>query len=296
MTVYDTINGMIFVVLGVMGLVFGSFVNATVWRLHEQEVLVSRKERAKKTRNRLQLEDLSILQGRSMCTHCHHQLTAADLIPVFSYIWLRGRCRYCHKPIQDTPLAELLVPVVFIVSYIWWPYTFTSVWSSGNIYFYLWLAMAVGFVILALYDVCWLILPDKVVFPLIGLAFIEVVIRATVFGGGVAAVADASWGAVCLSGLFWVLYAASRGRWIGFGDVKLAVAIGLLVGGPINAVLVLFIASLVGTAFAVPLLARRQATATTRLPFGPLLIVATIVVMLFGSSIAAWYGSFLVVH
>src|SRR3712207_8803460 len=54
-------------------------------------------------------------------THCGHALATKDLIPVFSYVWLRGKCRYCGVRIQDSPLAEVLTPLLFIVSYVFWP-------------------------------------------------------------------------------------------------------------------------------------------------------------------------------
>src|SRR5690606_23636863 len=84
----------------VSGLILGSFVNAFVWRLHEKKDWVG---------------------GRSECPHCHHKLAPKDLVPVLSWLSLGGKCRYCHKPIPDSPLVELAVPVLFVLSYIFWP-------------------------------------------------------------------------------------------------------------------------------------------------------------------------------
>src|SRR4029079_16791155 len=91
---------MILFLLVVFGLVFGSFINALVWRLHAGRDWV---------------------KERSECTHCHHPLAPKDLVPVISWLWLRGRCRYCHKPIDDSPLVELAVPFLFVLSYCFWP-------------------------------------------------------------------------------------------------------------------------------------------------------------------------------
>lgn len=277
------------IVLAVLGLVFGSFVNALVWRLHEREE-PEEKGNSRKERPR----NLSMLTGRSMCTHCGHELAAADLVPVLSYLWLRGRCRYCRKPIEDTPLAELLTAVVFVVSYLWWP---TSLEGDGftvsKVLFVLWLAFVVGFVALAIYDIRWFLLPDRIVYPLIVLALIQVALRVFAFGGGWPVVAEAAWGVLFTAGLFFAIFEVSDGAWIGFGDVKLAIVLGLLVGGPIRALLLLFIASLLGSLVAIPLLVRGRATARTPLPFGPFLLAATVVVVLFGSHITAWYANFL---
>src|SRR4051812_13278636 len=100
---------MIIAVLIVFGLCLGSFVNALVWRVHEQEA-------AKKPNKKL-----SVLNGRSMCPHCEHELAAKDLIPVLSWLSLGGKCRYCHKPIsKQYPLVELLTALLVVGSYIWW--------------------------------------------------------------------------------------------------------------------------------------------------------------------------------
>src|SRR5206468_2175714 len=106
---------MIYVALIALGLIFGSFVNALVWRLHEQEELREQIEtlkskkgsKASLTKLETQLRSRSMLHGRSMCSHCHHELAAKDLVPLFSWLWLRGKCRYCSVKIQDNPWVEI---------------------------------------------------------------------------------------------------------------------------------------------------------------------------------------------
>lgn len=281
---------MIIICLIALGLVFGSFSNAVIWRLHMQQ---DGKRKAKKLG--LSDTDLSIVRGHSVCTHCGHSLSAVDLVPVASYLWLRGRCRYCHKPIEDTPLAELLLPALFVASYVWWPYDLSAPGIGyGRVLFGLWLAALVGFVILAIYDIRWLLLPDRVVFPLIALAALAVVLQAAVFHDGVGVLATAAWGVLLTAGIFYVLYGVSRGTWIGFGDVKLAIALGLFVGGPVPALLLVFIASLAGSLSAIPLLLKGKSAGSTRIPFGPFLLLATVIVMLFGPTLTDWYLGLLV--
>jgi len=231
-----------------------------------------------------------------MCIHCHHQLSVLDLVPVVSYLWLRGKCRYCGKPIEDTPVAELLVPVLFVASYVWWPQDLSAVAvTAAWVIFVAWLMCLVMFVILALYDFKWYLLPDRVVFPLIGLAGIIVILRAVALGSGWDAVISAAWGVALTAGLFYAIYVISKGTWIGFGDVKLAIALGLLVGGPLNALLLLFLASLFGSVSALPLLIRGKLVSSTRIPFGPFLLLATVIVVLFGAGLSAWYSGLLIV-
>ncbi|HTH72241.1 MAG TPA: prepilin peptidase [Candidatus Pristimantibacillus sp.] len=261
---------MIVFLLIVFGLIFGSFVNALVWRLHEHRDWV---------------------KERSECPNCHHTLAAKDLVPVFSWLSLGGKCRYCHRPIPDSPLVELSLPILFVVSYIYWPEPLSG---AGLYSFIFWLIFLVGFVALAVYDLKWFLLPNVIVFPLIALAVVDVAGRALLFRGGWQDLLGSAVGAAIISGLFFLIYQFSRGRWIGFGDVKLAIVLGLLAGGSLPALLVLFIASLVGTVFSLPMVVAGRASRKSHLPFGPMLIIGVIVVVLFGQAIIDWYTSFVI--
>ncbi len=256
---------MITVMLGALGLVFGSFVNALVWRLHEHRNWMSE---------------------RSECPHCHHQLAAKDLIPVLSWLYLRGKCRYCHAKIEDSPLVEIATMVFFVVSYLWWPVAFEG---AGLFRFVLWLIFVVGFVALTVYDLRWMLLPDKIVFPLASLAALQVVGVALFFHGGWHVVFGSFAGVLMVSGLFYLIFQLSKGAWIGGGDVKLGLALGLLAGSPLNAVLLLFVASVSGLLFSLPQLFRGKFSGKTQLPFGPFLILGLFVVVLFGNGIVDWY-------
>jgi len=266
------------IIIFVLGLAWGSFVNAFVWRLHEQE---SSKKLSKK-----QKKDLSIVHGRSMCSICHHPLAWYDLLPVLSWVLLRGKCRYCHKPIADPPLVEALLPVLFVVSYISWPYGFDT---AGWTLFVLWLVFLVGFMALAVYDLRWMELPNKIIYPLIGLVVVQVFVKGWATGEMVQAISGAFLGFLLIGGLFYVLYQVSKGRWIGGGDVKLAFVLGPLVGGGIEAVLVIFFASVIGTIVSVPFMAKKSLRMTSRIPFGPFLLLATFIVYLYGDDILHWY-------
>lgn len=270
---------MIILILVLLGLCLGSFTNALVWRLHEQGA--GQNKPPKKVP-----KQLTISQGRSVCPGCRHQLNGWDLIPVFSWVWLRGKCRYCHKPISPQyPLVELLMASLFIASYVFWPFGWDAV---GIIKFVIWLPMLVIFIALLIYDYRWQLLPNRLVYPAGVLAAGQVVLIALVTGD-VAFVITALIGVLCLGGLFYALFQLSDGSWIGGGDVRLGVVIGLLVGGPVRAVLVLFVASLLGTAVALPGLSRKSSLMKHRVAFGPFLIIATIVIYLFGTAVVDWY-------
>lgn len=277
---------MITLALAILGLTLGSFVNAFVWRLHEQEMLRAKKKPAKDAEARL--KRLSILQGRSMCPYCGHELATRDLVPVLSWLSLRGRCRYCKKPISwQYPVVELLTGLLFVLSYIWWPLSFHG---AGLVQFVFWLFFVVMFMALAVYDLRWYILPNKVVYPLIWVAIAEVVVVA-LQGKDWHIALNAALGVLIIAGLFYVLFQVSNGAWIGGGDVKLAVVLGLLAATPAKALLVIFFASLIGTVVSVPLALRAKKGLQMKVPFGPFLLAATYIVVLFGTSLIDWYTS-----
>ena len=287
---------MIIVILIVCGLALGSFVNALVWRLNIQSTAdkTSISSNNHKVQAQPNHDRYSILTGRSMCPNCHHELAVEDLIPVLSWILLRGRCRYCGKAIAwQYPIVELLVMILFIVSYIWWPLGFSHI---GVFSFVIWLIFLTAFVALAVYDLRWFLLPDRIVYPLIGLAVFELIVKATYFGGGWSIVTQAFWGVVFLAGIFYLLYIVSKGAWIGFGDVKLAIVLGLIVGGPLSSLLIIFIASSLGSVVVLPMLIRGSAKITTQIPFGPFLLGATLIVVLFGNHITDWYNNLFYLH
>ncbi len=276
----------IIIVLGWLGLAFGSFVNALVWRLREQSK--SQKPKAKK-------QKLSVFRGRSMCVHCRHQLSIADLIPVFSWLARRGKCRYCHRPISwQYPVVELLTAILFVISYVFWPYDFDAL---GIVRFVIWLGMLIGFMALVVYDLRWMLLPNRIIYPLIGLAVTQVIVLSIFSPAGAGdIITGVLWGLAIAGGLFYLLFQFSNGRWIGGGDVKLGFLLGLIVGGPINSLLVLFMASTLGTLVIMPLLLTGKATRQSRIPFGPFLIAAAVIALLFGNAIFAWYNRLLVMN
>ncbi|MGH7233873.1 MAG: hypothetical protein ACREF7_00290, partial [Candidatus Saccharimonadales bacterium] len=98
-------------------------------------------------------------------------------------------------------------------------------------------------------------------------------------------------GLVIGGGAFYVLFQVSSGKWIGGGDVRLGALLGLYLGSAMDAILMIFFASLIGTLYSVPLLASGKMDRKTLIPYGPFLIVAVIILRLFGGSINSWLSS-----
>lgn len=261
-----------------LGLCMGSFVNALVYRLrlHETNPKLSKK--------------YSILKGRSICPDCKHGLAAKDLIPLISWLMLKGKCRYCKKPISaQYPLIEAATAAVFVISYIFWSGELTG---ANILAFIVWLGISVGLIALAVYDIRWMILPNKIIFPLFILVAGNILIQ-SVLSSDYDLVISSLWGVLIGGGIFYVLFQISGGRWIGGGDVKLGFLLGSITGGPVFAFLMLFIASLLGSIFSVPLILKTRLGARTKIAFGPFLILSAMIVTLFGEKIIDLYNNLL---
>lgn len=254
--------------LGLVGLTLGSFANAAVWRLKERR---------------------DILHERSECVHCHHQLAWYDLIPVVSWLTLKGRCRYCKKPISwQYPAVELAVALYFVLSYLLWPLPLESGVHIAQ--FALWLSFGLGLAILFVYDLRWFLLPDRVVFPLIGLGLLSFIVREAPLSPfePVNFTVQLVVSLVPIAGFYYLLYRLSGGRWVGFGDVKLGIFMGLALGWQL-ALLTLVLANVFGSLVTVPGLMTKKLSRTAKVPFGPFLIAAFVVSGLFGPAIIGWY-------
>lgn len=270
---------LIAVILFILGLGFGSFVNALVWRLHKQ--LGS----GQKTRDK----DLSILKGRSMCPNCRHTLAWHDLIPVISWVSLKGRCRYCGKPIsRQYPVVELAMGFIFALSYIFWPVEphFGGQW----LLLATWLASSVGLMALAIYDIRWMLLPNKIIYPTLASV---VAGRAAYIGAFQVRPGHAAWlwalSVAIASGVFYILYMVSQGKWIGFGDVRLGLITGTLLADPYKSLGMIFVASLLGALFVLPHLVKGSKSMASKTPYGPFLIMATGIFVIFGDNLISWY-------
>lgn len=270
-----------FIVLFSLGILFGSFINAWAWRVRQQidddgePIKLNSKNKA----------EYSVLKGRSMCPDCKHTLSAKDLVPVFSWLSLKGKCRYCKAKISPQyPLVELLTAILFVLSY-----------ASINPYNVLgWLTLTtllvglVGLIALAIYDAKWFLLPNKILHPtLIGVFILT--LAQFIAGRSLSQAIDIIGATLVTSGLFLVLFYISKGKWIGGGDISLGLLTGLLIGSTVNAMLSLFIASILGLIFSIPGLANKKLSAKSKIPFGPFLIAGAIIAVLWGQQIAEWY-------
>lgn len=225
-----------------LGTIIGSFLNVLIFRYPENK---------------------NIVTGRSMCPHCQTPLAWWQLIPVISYVLLRGQCAHCTQPISvQYPLVELGYGLLFVV--IWLPFLLAPAPSIPAL-----AALTLQSVIIALLlvlsiiDLRTFLLPDHYMILLAAAAAVYV----WVSGG---TVADSLYGLLAGGGFILFLYLVTDGRGIGFGDVKLAAVLGAIVGLQ-GAVILLLIAFISGGLVGSYLLWRRLASLKTAVPFGPFL-------------------------
>lgn len=278
-------NVVIYLALILTGLCLGSFAGAMVWRLRARQLSEDKAHHEEYDKDEYQrLKKLTTggaAHDRSRCLHCSYVLRWYDLIPLVSWLSLRGKCRQCHIPIGYLePLIELGVALLFVLSFAFWPYPLETPLAITQ--FIIWLVAGVGLAILFSYDTKWFLLPDRVNFVVIGLGVLSVAIVILRSADRLNALLSVVGAAVILSGLYLVLYLISRGKWIGFGDVKLGLGLALLLADWRLAFVALFAANLIGCLIVIPAMISGRLKRDSHVPFGPLLILGFVIAQFAG--------------
>ncbi|HZX49790.1 MAG TPA: prepilin peptidase [Candidatus Paceibacterota bacterium] len=240
------------------GLLVGSFLNAVIYRLEKNE---------------------SALKGRSYCPRCKHQLAWDDLIPLVSFALLGGRCRYCKGRISPQyPIVEIATALLFAAFFVL---------QTEHVFYllYLWVVTSL-LIVLFVYDLRHYILPDKILLPAIGIVLGYRVFE--VWGLGFAWDLRFVVSGFAAALFFFAIFALSRGRAMGFGDVKLALCMGLFLGWP-NIAVALFAAFFAGAVAGIALILFKKKGMKSEVPFGPFLIAGTFVALFWGKLIVDWY-------
>lgn len=236
-----------------------------------------------------------IVKDRSHCPYCQHVLSWQDLIPVLSFIFLKARCRYCGKKISwQYPGVEIAAGLLFAAAVIPGLTRNPVCGIRGDIIrIPLLLAIISFLIIIFVFDLKHYLIPDKIVFPAIGITFLYL------FVGTVADPSLWQWliipllSALGASLFFLCLVLITRGKGMGVGDVKLAFLIGLLLSWP-HILTSLFIAFLSGGIIGIFLVLLKKKKMKSMVPFGPFLVAGTIIALFWGQAIINWYWRVLV--
>ena len=241
------------------GAAIGSFIAASVYRIKNKKTILT----------------------RSYCPRCKYQLRFFDLIPIFSFLFLRGHCRRCKKSIEvGSFIIEIISGLLFVFIFFYrWVYVF-----DANIFSLIlvrdWVFVG-GLIFLFVYDLKYKILPDKVTIPLIIILFIFNIflgvliynlLLAIVFGGG----------------FFLLQWLISRGKWIGDGDIRMGALLGATLGFP-GVIVALFLAYIIGGFFSAILLVRKKVKLKTEIAFGTFLAIGGVLALFFGDFAINWY-------
>lgn len=251
-------------VAGVFGAVWGSFLNVVIGRVPQRESLMT----------------------RSHCPKCGHQIRNRDNIPVLGWLGLRGKCRDCALPISPRyPLVEAGTAAFFMAITYWLG---EPSWLLVPL-----LVFACVSIALALIDVDTLTLPNAIVGPST-VALVALMTAVGFLDGELASVGRGLLAGAAMTALYGVMWFVSAGRWIGFGDVKMAFMIGVMAGYFSWSSAVVAVAAgwfLGGLVAAIALLSGRVKKGA-HLPFGPFLLIGAWVGVFFGRDIANWYLNF----
>lgn len=253
------LGGVIYFLVFICGLVLGSFLNSWMWRVRENIRIFS--------------------NARSICPFCRYQLRWYENIPLLSWIGLRAHCKNCGRRIHwSYLLVELFTGLLLMfISYQFLARPHFSEWNLFRDVFFL-----TFLIIIFVYDCRYREVIEKVVWcgALIGLLINRYALHFT-------------WGSLLIGalvgfGFLFLQYAASRGRWIGGGDVRLGLMLGIWLGWP-NILLAFFLAYVIGAIVAAPLLIFKKVGWKYQVPFGAFLAIGALLAIYYGPPMIQWY-------
>ena len=245
-------SSLVMLAFALAGLCVGSFLNLCIDRLPLRQ---------------------SIITPPSHCPVCNRKIAVVDLVPLFNYLWLRGRCRYCHAPIPiRLPIVELVTGLLF--AFLYWNFGLSPELGMSIVY-------ASLLILIFVIDLEHQLILNKVIYPGILIAFAfsflwpELGVVSSLIGGAIG---------LALMLLSLIVYPKGMGE----GDVKLAIMVGLMTGFP-KVFVALLLSILIGGLVAALLLILRLRKRTEPIPFGPFLATTAMVTLLWGERIYQWY-------
>lgn len=254
---------MILLIFFILGLFIGSFLGVVVDRIAKNETIV---------------------KGRSCCDMCKKKLMWNDLIPIFSFLLIKGKCRYCKTSLSPFyPIIELITGISFVIAgqaalsgnnFQFIIYNFQNLLS---LFFYLYIVSAL--IVIFFIDLKYGIIPDKILIPAVLITLIFNILNSNY------QILNILFSAIGASLFFLFLILITKGKGMGYGDVKFAFLIGLLLGFP-NVVFSLYLAFLTGGIVSIILiLCKKKKFQKDTIPFGPFLAFATFLCLFWGDLI-----------
>ena len=276
---------------GVFGLLIGSFLNVVIhrlprmmeqdWNAEGAQWVEEQVEKGAKIQLPPAAEPITLSKPRSRCPHCGHQIAWYENIPVLSYLFLRGRCAECKKPISlRYPVVELVCAALF--AFCPWRWGWTAPAAA-------WCLFSALLVAMTLIDWDTTLLPDDLTLPLLWAGLI-----AAALGWTGVPLAHALWGAVAgyvsLWGVYWAFKLVTGKEGMGYGDFKLFAALGAWFGWQ-ALVPIILMASVVGAIIGIALKINSKLREGGYVPFGPFLAGGGFVALIWGpQAVLGWVG------
>lgn len=254
------------IILFMFGAAIGSFTSVLIYRLHSDKN--------------------GIFRGRSHCPECETQLQPFDLLPIVSFLTLRGKCRYCNKEISYMyPLLELITGALFVLLFLKFPFVDSALHFSGTLLsLYLLYAFYVFVLVFSFFfDLRYLKVADEILLPgiLVGLL-------ATIATPLTPHIIDALLGAGVAIVFFGLQIFLSKGTWVGLGDLRIGAFMGVILGWKLMLV-ALFVSYMMGSVISLFIIIREKKMFGIKIPFAPMLVTGTLVTIFLGEEIIGWY-------
>lgn len=217
--------------------------------------------------------------GRSHCDYCKKSLSPFDLVPIVSYFVLQGKCRYCKKPLSlFYPIIEITTGLLFVVLYL------ASQGETLQTVFNILLTSSLLVIFFA--DLKYGIIPDKI------LLFLTIITLPYLFFSNSNLIAHI-FSAAGAFAFFLIIYLATKGRGIGFGDVKFSAVLGLTLGFP-QIIIALYLSFLTGSVASIILIlwGKKRLKGDT-ISFGPFMVAGAILSILFSKELISLLLPFL---
>ncbi len=268
------------VVVGLLGLIIGSFLNVIIYRLPimmQQEARLQCAELLNVPVSQSS-QSFNLIQPRSHCPHCGHQVTMLENIPLVSFIWQRGQCTACHQAISwRYPFIELLSASLAII--LAWQFGFT--WQLLGALTLTWILLA-----LSMIDFDHQLLPDSLTLPglWLGLGVNLFNLYTNIETSVIGAIA----GYLFLWSIYWIFKLLTGKEGMGYGDFKLLALLGAWLGWqPLPSIIL--ISSFLGALVGISLIIIRQHDKNVPIPFGPYLAFAGWIYLLWGEKLTQTY-------
>lgn len=241
----------------IYGILIGSFLNVCIYRIPKEE---------------------SIVFPSSHCPKCNNSLRWYHNIPLFSYLFLRGKCSYCNDKISiQYPIVEALNGIFYIILYFYYGFTIDFI-------FYALIVSAL--IVITFIDLKEMIIPDVLVLTVLIFSILHKTLNYFIYKNSPEILSSLG-GLLLAGGLFLLIVVLSRGG-MGGGDVTLIAALGFILGWK-RILLTIFLSFVLGAIISIFLLITKIKSRKDPIPFGPFIILGFFITLLYGESLFSWY-------